>query len=67
MWLFASGFFPSACFKVHTCYSIDQYLIPFDGLIILHMAITQFVYLFIHPFMDIWLVSTFWLLRIVLL
>ena len=53
-------------FKVHPYCNVNQYYIPFNGWIIFYyMDIPHF--LSIRQLMDIWIISTFWLLWILLL
>ena len=59
-WLFHLAY----VFKVHSCCSLYQYFISFCYQIISHsMDMSRFIYPFIHQLMDIWVVSTFELLR----
>ena len=52
---------------LHSCYSTDQYVIPFNGWIIFLRMTNATFCLSVYQLMDTWLVSTLWLLGIMLL
>ena len=53
-------------FRVHSCYSMDQYFIPLYGSILHYIAYSTF-YVSIHQLIDIRVVSIFCLLWMILL
>ena len=69
MWCFVSHFFHWVHVSwLHPCCSVDVYSIPFNDCIIFHcLDRPEFVYSSIHQLVHIRVVSTFWLLWIMLL
>lgn len=64
-WPSVSAFFHLTCFEVHSCSSMFQYCNLWIAEIIFHYVGRSH---FVYPFMtDSWLVSTFWLLWVMLL
>ena len=67
IWPFVSGlFYLHNVFRIHPCCSMYQYFIPFLRLNNIPLSACITFCLSIHQLMGIWVVSSFWLLRIML-
>lgn len=61
IWPFAPGFFRLACFEIHTCCNIYHFL-PVHWLIVVHPMDRPNFWFILHQQMDIWIISSFYLL-----